>query len=158
MEGWVVDSRIWQGVAMDSLKFQPDPPCLALQRPAGGPPLKRSYGLGTPHAIRLRWKERMEGWVVPWNWWDCAAMRLCGDCAACVRRGVRRGEVPICFIISSFITLWIAMKRERENHIGIVAIMTSVISHHQGRRRRGVRGVSRPCLFLWLYTLQAANS
>jgi hypothetical protein len=30
----------WQGVAMDSLKFHPGPPCPTLLRPAGGPLLK----------------------------------------------------------------------------------------------------------------------
>jgi hypothetical protein len=35
---------IWQGVAMDSLKFYPVPPCPALLCPVGGPPLKRPYG------------------------------------------------------------------------------------------------------------------
>jgi hypothetical protein len=32
---------MWQGVAMDSLKRHPGPPCPTLLRPAGGPPLKR---------------------------------------------------------------------------------------------------------------------
>jgi hypothetical protein len=63
----------WQGVAMDSLKFYPGPPCQTLLRPAGGPPQKRLYcnfrggpptgwlvygcllSLWTPHAARLRW-------------------------------------------------------------------------------------------------------
>jgi len=30
---------VWQGVAMDSLKYQSGLPCLILLRPAGGPPL-----------------------------------------------------------------------------------------------------------------------
>jgi hypothetical protein len=34
---------VWQGVAMDSLKFHPGPPCHTLQLAAGGPPLKRPY-------------------------------------------------------------------------------------------------------------------
>jgi hypothetical protein len=34
---------VWQGVAMDSLKFHPGLPCLNLSRPADGPPLKRPY-------------------------------------------------------------------------------------------------------------------
>jgi hypothetical protein len=62
---------VWQGVAMDSLKFHPGPLCLTLLRPAGRLPLKQHYGcfrsgppagratcgrllpVWTPHAIRL---------------------------------------------------------------------------------------------------------
>jgi hypothetical protein len=35
---------VWQGVAMDSLKFYPGLPCSTFLRPAGGPPLKWLYG------------------------------------------------------------------------------------------------------------------
>jgi hypothetical protein len=35
---------VWQGVAMDFLKFHLGPPCLTLLPPAGVPPLKRPYG------------------------------------------------------------------------------------------------------------------
>jgi hypothetical protein len=35
---------VWQGVAMDSLKFQPGLPCPTLLCSAGGPPLKQTYG------------------------------------------------------------------------------------------------------------------
>jgi hypothetical protein len=35
---------VWQGVAMDSLKYHQGPPCPTLLRPAGGPPLKQPYG------------------------------------------------------------------------------------------------------------------
>jgi hypothetical protein len=35
---------VWQGVAMDSLKFHQGPPCPSLLRLMGGPPLKRPYG------------------------------------------------------------------------------------------------------------------
>jgi hypothetical protein len=35
---------VWQGVAMDSLKFRSGPPCPILLRPTGGPPLKWPYG------------------------------------------------------------------------------------------------------------------
>jgi hypothetical protein len=34
---------VWQGVAMDFLKFHPGPLCPTLLCPAGGQPLKRSY-------------------------------------------------------------------------------------------------------------------
>jgi hypothetical protein len=34
---------VWQGVAMDSLKFHSGLPCPPLLRPAGEPPLKRPY-------------------------------------------------------------------------------------------------------------------
>jgi hypothetical protein len=34
---------VWQGVAMDSLKFHSGLPCHILVRPAGGPPLKRLF-------------------------------------------------------------------------------------------------------------------
>jgi hypothetical protein len=53
---------IWQGVAMDSLKFHPGPLCRTLLRPAGGIPPKRPTGqvacshllpFWTPHAVRL---------------------------------------------------------------------------------------------------------
>jgi hypothetical protein len=40
----VLHLGIWQGVAMNSLKFFPGPPCLTILRPAGGPTLKRPYG------------------------------------------------------------------------------------------------------------------
>jgi hypothetical protein len=57
-----------QGVAMNSLKFHPGPPCPTLLCPVSRPPLKWLYGcfkggpctdcgrllpLGTPHAVRL---------------------------------------------------------------------------------------------------------
>jgi hypothetical protein len=66
----VMQIGVWQGVAMDSLKYHLGPPCLSFLRPAGGPPLKRTYShfrgsppagravcghplpLWTPHAIR----------------------------------------------------------------------------------------------------------
>jgi hypothetical protein len=35
----------WQGVSMDSLKFNPGPPSPTLLRLEGGPPLKWHYGL-----------------------------------------------------------------------------------------------------------------
>jgi hypothetical protein len=35
---------VWQGVAMDSLKFHLGLACQTLLSPAGGPPLKRTYG------------------------------------------------------------------------------------------------------------------
>jgi hypothetical protein len=62
---------VWQGVAMDSLKFHLGQPCLTLLRPACRPPLKRPYScfrggpptgqaaygrllpLFTPHAVCL---------------------------------------------------------------------------------------------------------
>jgi hypothetical protein len=49
---------VWQGVAMDSLKFRPGPPCPTLLSLAGGRPLKvkRLLLLCTPHAVRL-WLE-----------------------------------------------------------------------------------------------------
>jgi hypothetical protein len=34
---------VWQGVAIDSLKFRPGLPCPTLLRPLDGPPLKRPY-------------------------------------------------------------------------------------------------------------------
>jgi hypothetical protein len=34
---------VWQGVAMNSLKFHPSLPYPTLLHPAGGPPLKRPY-------------------------------------------------------------------------------------------------------------------
>jgi hypothetical protein len=61
----VESMRVWQGVAMDSLKFHPGLPCPILLRPADEPSLKRPYGrsrvgpalpLRTPHAVRLWWK------------------------------------------------------------------------------------------------------
>jgi hypothetical protein len=62
---------IWQGEAMDSLKYYPGSLCPTLLRPAGGIPLKQLYGSFrggpparqvacgrllppcTPHAVRL---------------------------------------------------------------------------------------------------------
>jgi hypothetical protein len=35
---------VWEGVAVDSLKFRSGPPCLTVLGPAGGPPLKQPYG------------------------------------------------------------------------------------------------------------------
>jgi hypothetical protein len=35
---------VWQGVAMDSLKFHLGPPCPTILCPVDGPPLKCSYG------------------------------------------------------------------------------------------------------------------
>jgi hypothetical protein len=45
---------VWQGVAMDSIKFHPGLPCPILLRPAGGSPLNRPYGCfwGGPPAER----------------------------------------------------------------------------------------------------------
>jgi hypothetical protein len=42
-DGAIINMGVWQGVAMDSLKFHPGPPCPTLLRPAGGPPLKRPH-------------------------------------------------------------------------------------------------------------------
>jgi hypothetical protein len=39
---------VWQGVAMDSLKVHPGPPCPTLLCPAGGPPLTSVSGLARP--------------------------------------------------------------------------------------------------------------
>jgi hypothetical protein len=48
---------VWQGVALDSLKFHPGPPYPTLLRSAGGPPLKWPSGhllhLWTLHAACL---------------------------------------------------------------------------------------------------------
>jgi hypothetical protein len=46
---------VWQGVALDSLKFHPGLPCPTLLRPAGGPPLKRPHGhfSGSPPTRRV---------------------------------------------------------------------------------------------------------
>jgi hypothetical protein len=46
---------VWQGVAMDSVKFHSGPPCLTLLRPAGRPPLKRpsSTSLDTPRRMLM---------------------------------------------------------------------------------------------------------
>jgi hypothetical protein len=64
---------IWQGVAMDSLKYHSDPPCSTLLPPPGRQPLKReacpagrvACGLllpfWTPHAVRLEWKGEERG-------------------------------------------------------------------------------------------------
>jgi hypothetical protein len=35
--------EVWQGVAMDSLKFHLSPPCPTILNPAGEPPLKQRY-------------------------------------------------------------------------------------------------------------------
>jgi hypothetical protein len=64
---FVVPRGVWQGVAMDSLKYRAGLPCPTLLRPVGRPPLKQSY-VGcllphqTSHAVRpwsfppcLRW-------------------------------------------------------------------------------------------------------
>jgi hypothetical protein len=47
---------VWQGVAMNSLKFHPGPPCHTLLCPVGGPHLKRAYsrfrgGLSTRQVV-----------------------------------------------------------------------------------------------------------
>jgi hypothetical protein len=47
-----VDIDVWQGVAMDSLKFQLGSPCPTLMRPAGGP-AGCLLPLWTPHAVHL---------------------------------------------------------------------------------------------------------
>jgi hypothetical protein len=51
-EGALQYKGVWQGVAMDFLKFQPYPPFPTFLRPADGPPLKRSYGLAPPEGGR----------------------------------------------------------------------------------------------------------
>jgi hypothetical protein len=75
--GWKVrelvdgDMGVWQGVAMDSLKYHWGQPCPTLLRPASRPSLRRPYGrfrggppsgpaaygrplpLWTPHTVRL---------------------------------------------------------------------------------------------------------
>jgi hypothetical protein len=60
---WAEAMGVWHGVAMNSIKFHPGPPFLALPCPAGGPPLKRTHTgrtacgcllpFQTPHAVRL---------------------------------------------------------------------------------------------------------
>jgi hypothetical protein len=59
---------VWQGVAMDSLKFHLGLPCPTLLCPAGRPPLKRParwaacsrlLPFWTPHVVRL-WRRRLE--------------------------------------------------------------------------------------------------
>jgi hypothetical protein len=73
---------VWQGLAMDSLKFHPGPLYLTFLSPAGGPPLKRPYSrfrggsparqaacghllpLWTPHAVRL-WCQAFPRMVKP---------------------------------------------------------------------------------------------
>jgi hypothetical protein len=53
----VISMDVWQGVAMDPLRYDMGPPCLILLRPAGGPPLKRPEGrflpFWTPHSLHL---------------------------------------------------------------------------------------------------------
>jgi hypothetical protein len=69
------DLGVRHGIAMDSLKFHPGPPCPTFGRPAGEPPLKRPYirfrggllagraacghllPLWTPHAVRVRMED-----------------------------------------------------------------------------------------------------
>jgi hypothetical protein len=55
----------WQGVAMDSLKFHPGPPCPTLLCPAGGPSLKRPYGRfrGDPHAGQAACGRLLPSWI-----------------------------------------------------------------------------------------------
>jgi hypothetical protein len=72
-EGVSVSPRgVWQGVAMDSLKFHPGPPCPTHLRPAGGPPLKRPYirFRGGPPALRVVCSRLLPFWtphaVRPW--------------------------------------------------------------------------------------------
>jgi hypothetical protein len=43
---------VWQGVPMDSLKFDPGPPCLTLLRPAGGSHVKAVAGVALPQGGR----------------------------------------------------------------------------------------------------------
>jgi hypothetical protein len=56
---------VWQGVAMDSLKFHPGPPCPTLLRPAGGPPPKRPYSRfgGGPPAERAACGHLLPPWI-----------------------------------------------------------------------------------------------
>jgi hypothetical protein len=63
---------VWQGLAMESLKFHPGQPCPTFLRPAGGLPLKRPYGpfWGGPAAGRVAC-----GRILPF--WTPQAVRLC---------------------------------------------------------------------------------
>jgi hypothetical protein len=56
---------VWQGVAMDSLKFHPGLPCPTLLCPVGGPSLKRLYGRfrGGPLAERAACGHRLTLWI-----------------------------------------------------------------------------------------------
>jgi hypothetical protein len=42
-KGWHMAYGVWQGMAMDSLKYHYGPSCLAFLCPADGPLLKRPY-------------------------------------------------------------------------------------------------------------------
>jgi hypothetical protein len=73
---WDPNVGVWQGVAMNSLKFYSGLPCPALLRPAGGPPLEQPYGRLLPfeHPTPYAYGSEAEMWAgskvsrrVPWS-------------------------------------------------------------------------------------------
>jgi hypothetical protein len=59
------DVGVWQGVAMDSLKFHPGSPCPTLLRPADGPSLRWSYECfrGGPPVGRMACGHLLALWI-----------------------------------------------------------------------------------------------
>jgi hypothetical protein len=55
---------VWQGVAIESLKYHLGPPCRNFLRPEGGPPLKRLLGRfkGGPAAGRAAFDRLLPLW------------------------------------------------------------------------------------------------
>jgi hypothetical protein len=66
---------VWQGVAMDSLKFLPGQPCLTLLTPVGGPPINGLTAVsgvarpqnGRPAAFFYPFGHPIRLWVYPWK-------------------------------------------------------------------------------------------
>jgi hypothetical protein len=70
---WVGGRPIWQGVAMDFLKFYPGPPCPTFLRPEGKLPPKRPYGLQPfwiPHDVRVGGVEKFEEKGISVRWFN----------------------------------------------------------------------------------------
>jgi hypothetical protein len=68
---------VWRGVAKDSLKLHPGPPCPTLLRPTGGLYLP----IWTPHAVR-QWLHEMVAAVTEWRRRESAGCRLFANAGA----------------------------------------------------------------------------
>jgi hypothetical protein len=84
---------VWQGVAMDSLKFHLGLPCPTLLRPVGGPPLNRQYSRlrGGPPTGQMACGHLLPCW--PPTPYACA-LHPFHVCCSCFRLHASRVRLP----------------------------------------------------------------